>query len=260
MRRRFTGAGLLLYTLLVFLFLFAPIAIVVLFSFNKTASLTFPFEGWSLRWYREVFGSEVYRSAIFASLRVGLITVVTVVVVGTLAGIGVTRYEFRGRGAIRAFLLFPAALPGLFVGIALLSFFVQTKTSLSLWTVTLGHLIYTLPYFFLVASARLERFDFALEEAARDLGAGPWTVFRRVTLPLIAPTMIAGALVVFSLSWDEVFITFFTIGTQNTLPLVIYSTVKQSVTPSVNAVSTLLLAGSLVFVFSVRRLLVDLQQ
>jgi ABC-type spermidine/putrescine transport system permease subunit II len=129
-----------------------------------------------------------------------------------------------------------------------------------LWTVTVGHLIYTVPYFFLVASARLQRFDYTLEEAARDLGAGPWTTFRRVTLPLIAPTLIAGALVVFSLSWDEVFITFFTIGAQNTLPLVIYSTVKQSVDPSVNAISTLLLAGSLVFVFSVRRLLVELQQ
>jgi len=260
MRRRFAGIGLLVYTLIVFLFLFAPIAVVVLFSFNKTASLTFPFHGFSLRWYREVFGSDVYRSAIFASLRVGGISVLTVVVVGTLAGIGVTRYEFRGRKVLRSILLFPAALPGLFVGIALLTFFVQTKTSLSLWTVTIGHLIYVLPYFFLVVTSRLERFDYVLEEAARDLGAGPWTTFRRVTLPLIAPSLIAGALVVFSLSWDEVFITFFTIGAQNTLPLVIYSTVKQSIDPSVNAISTLLLAGSLVFVFSVRRLLVDLQQ
>jgi spermidine/putrescine transport system permease protein len=252
--------GLFLYTVLLFLFLFAPIAIVVLFSFNKTASLTFPFHGWSLRWYREVYGSQVYRSAIFASLRIGLITVVTVVIVGTLAALGVTRYAFRGRGIVRAFLLFPAALPGLFVGIALLSFFVQTHIRLSLWTVMVGHLVYTLPYFFLVMSSRLQRFDYMLEESARDLGAGPWTTFRRVTLPIIAPSLIAGALVVFSLSWDEVFISFFTIGSQNTLPLVIYSTVKQSVDPSVNAISTLLLAGSLVFVFSVRRLLVDLRQ
>ena len=260
MRRRFTGAGLTLYTLVAFLFLFAPIAIVVLFSFNKTASLTFPFHGFSLRWYRAVFGSGIYRDAILASLRVAAITVVVVVVVGTLAGIGVTRYAFRGNSVVRVFLLFPAALPGLFVGIALLSFFVQTKISLSLWTVTVGHLIYVLPYFFLVVTSRLQRFDYLLEEAARDLGAGPWTTFRRVTLPLIAPSLIAGALVVFSLSWDEVFITFFTIGAQNTLPLVIYSTVRQSVDPSVNAISTLLLAGSLVFVFSVRRLLADLQQ
>jgi spermidine/putrescine transport system permease protein len=239
-------SGLLVYTILVFLFLFAPIAMVVLFSFNKTAGLTFPFHGFSLRWYRAVFESPTYRDSIVASLRVAVVTVVVVVAVGN--------------GIVRAFLLFPAALPGLFIGIALLSFFVQTHTTLSLWTVTAGHLIYVLPYFFLVVTSRLQRFDYLLEEAARDLGAGPFTVFRRVTLPLIAPTLIAGALVVFSLSWDEVFITFFTIGAQNTLPLVIYSTVKQSVDPSVNAVSTLLLAGSLVFVFSVRRLITDLQQ
>jgi spermidine/putrescine transport system permease protein len=258
--RRPRISGLFLYTTLVFVFLFAPISIVVLFSFNKTAGLTFPFHGFSLRWYRTVFGSPLYRDAILASLRVAAITVVVVVVVGTLAGLGVTRYGFRGRGLVRFFVLFPAALPGLFLGIALLSFFVQTKTSLSLWTVTVGHLVYVVPYFFLVVTSRLQRFDYLLEEAARDLGAGPFTTFRRVTLPIIAPSLIAGALVVFSLSWDEVFITFFTIGAQNTLPLVIYSTVKQSVDPSVNAVSTLLLAGSLVFVFSVRRLVADLQQ
>jgi ABC-type spermidine/putrescine transport system permease subunit II len=257
---RLRVSGLALYTLLLFLFLFLPIFVVVLFSFNKTASLTFPFHGFSLRWYRSVFSSSTYRDAIVASLQVAVITVVVVVIVGTLAGLGLTRHAFRGSAAVRALLLFPATLPGLFIGIALLSFFVQTQVTLSLWTVTLGHLVYVLPYFFLVVATRLQRFDFLLEEQARDLGAGPWTTFRRVTLPLIAPSLIAGALVVFSLSWDEVFITFFTIGAQNTLPLVIYSTVKQSVDPSVNAISTLLLAGSLLFIFSVRRLVVDLQQ
>jgi len=258
--RRPRISWLLIYTILVFVFLFAPIAIVVLFSFNKNAALTFPFHGFSLRWYRAVYNSSTYRDSIVATLQVAAVTVVVVVIVGTMAGIGVTRYAFRGNRAVRAFLLFPAALPGLFIGIALLSFFVQTQTTLSLWTVTVGHLIYVLPYFFLVVASRLQRFDYILEEAARDLGAGPWAVFRRVTLPLIAPTLIAGALVVFSLSWDEVFITFFTIGAQNTLPLVIYSTVKQSVDPSVNAISTLLLAGSLVFVFAIRRVIVDFQQ
>jgi ABC-type spermidine/putrescine transport system permease subunit II len=253
-------SGLLVYTIVVFLFLFAPIAMVVLFSFNKTAGLTFPFHGFSLRWYRAVFESPTYRDSIVASLRVAAVTVVVVVIVGTLAGIGVTRHAFSGNSIVRGFLLFPAALPGLFIGIALLSFFVQAHVTLSLWTVTAGHMVYVLPYFFLVVTSRLQRFDYLLEEAARDLGAGPLTVFRRVTLPLIAPTLIAGALVVFSLSWDEVFITFFTIGAQNTLPLVIYSTVKQSVDPSVNAISTLLLAGSLVFVFSIRRIINDLQQ
>lgn len=260
MVRRRGISGLLIYTVLVFVFLFAPIALVVLFSFNQTASLTFPFHGFSLQWYQFVLSSPIYQTAILASLRVGLITVVVVTIVGTLAALGLTRYRFRGSGAIRAAILVPATLPGLFIGLALLGTFVQVQIPLSLWTVTVGHLVYVLPYFFLVANTRLQRFDFLLEDSARDLGAGPWTTFRRVTLPLIAPSLIAGALVAFSLSWDEVFITFFTIGAQNTLPLVIYGTVRQSIDPSVNAVSTLLLAGSLVFIFAIRGFIVELER
>jgi spermidine/putrescine transport system permease protein len=257
--RRRRISGLLIYTILVFVFLFAPIVIVILFSFNKTASLTFPFHGFSLRWYRAVFSSPTYQSAILASLRVGVITVLVVMLVGTLAALGLSRHQIRGNAALRSSILIPAALPGLFIGTALLTLFVQVHIPLSLWTVTAGHLVYVLPYFFLVASSRLQRFDFLMEESAHDLGAGPWATFRRVTLPLIAPSLIAGALVAFSLSWDEVFITNFTIGAQNTLPLVIYSTVRQSVDPSVNAVSTLLLAGSLIFIVAIRRFLGDVQ-
>jgi spermidine/putrescine transport system permease protein len=260
MRRARRSWALLVYTVLVFAFLFAPVLIVVLFSFNRTASLTFPFHGWSLHWYRAVFDSPDYRGAIGASLKVAIVTVVVVSVVGTLAAVAVTRYSFRGRAALRSVLLVPAALPGLFVGIALLSLFVRTNFELSLKTAAVGHVIYTLPYFFLVASSRLLRFDPLLEESARDLGAGPLTTFRRVTLPIIAPALLAGALVVFSLSWDEVLITFFTIGSQNTLPLLIYSRVRQAVDPSINAISALLLAGSLVFIVSIRRFVVDLQQ
>ena len=257
MSARRQGWGLAVYTILVFAFLFVPVLMVVLFSFNRTASFTFPFHGWSLQWYRAVFSSPDYRSAIFASLKVALVTVAIVASIGTLAAIAVTRHSTRGREALRSILLVPAALPGLFLGIALLSLFIRTKTELSLGTATVGHVIYTLPYFFLVASSRLLRFDPLLEESARDLGAGWWTTFRKVTLPIIAPALIAGALVVFSLSWDEVLITFFTIGSQNTLPLLIYSKVKQASDPSINAISTLLLFGSLVFIVGVRKFVVD---
>lgn len=260
MRRRSASWGLLIYTTFVFAFLFAPVLMVVLFSFNRTASLTFPFQGWSLRWYRDVFASPDYRSAIVASLKVALGTVAIVSTIGTLAAVAVTRYSFRAREALRSVLLLPAALPGLFLGIGLLSLFIRLHVDLSLGTAAVGHVIYTLPYFFLVASSRLLRFDPLLEETARDLGASSFTTFRKVTLPIIAPALLAGALVVFSLSWDEVLITFFTIGSQNTLPLLIYSRVKQAVDPSINAISTLLLTGSLIFIVSVRRFVVDLQQ
>lgn len=260
MRRGRRSWVLPVYTTLVFAFLFAPVLMVVLFSFNRTASLTFPFQGWSLRWYRAVFASPDYRGAIAASLKVAITTVAIVSVIGTLAAIAVTRHSFRARETLRSVLLVPAALPGLFLGIALLSLFVRTHLPLSLKTAAVGHVIYTLPYFFLVASSRLLRFDPLLEETSRDLGASSFTTFRKVTFPIIAPALLAGALVVFSLSWDEVLITFFTIGSQNTLPLLIYSRVRQAVDPSINAISTLLLAGSLVFIVSIRRFVVDLQQ
>ena len=259
MSARRQGWVLAVYTAFVFAFLFVPVLMVVLFSFNKTASFTFPFHGWSLQWYRSVFSSPDYRSAIFASLKVALVTVAIVTVIGTLAAIAVTRYASRARETLRSIFLVPAALPGLFLGIALLSLFIRTKTDLSLGTAAVGHVVYTLPYFFLVASSRLLRFDPMLEESARDLGASWFTTFRKVTLPIIAPALIAGALVVFSLSWDEVLITFFTVGSQNTLPLLIYSKVKQASDPSINAISTLLLTGSLVFIVGVRRFVVDLQ-
>ncbi len=259
MSARRQGWVLAVYTAFVFAFLFVPVLMVVLFSFNKTASFTFPFHGWSLQWYRSVFSSPDYRSAIFASLKVALVTVAIVTVIGTLAAIAVTRYASRARETLRSIFLVPAALPGLFLGIALLSLFIRTKTDLSLGTAAVGHVVYTLPYFFLVASSRLLRFDPMLEESARDLGASWFTTFRKVTLPIIAPALIAGALVVFSLSWDEVLITFFTVGSQNTLPLLIYSKVKQASDPSINAISTLLLTGSLVFIVGVRRFVVDLR-
>jgi len=246
-----------LYVALVLVFLFAPLAVVVLFSFHETASLTIPFEGFSLRWYRQVLDSPEVISAIVSSLQVGLTTAGIVLAIGTLAGIALARYRFRGKSALRGLLIAPAALPGLFLGIALVTFFTQVNIRLSLWTVTVGHLLYALPYFFLVAYARFTRFDPLLEEAAHDLGAGPWQTFRRVTLPLVAPTLVAGAMLVFALSWDEILITLFTIGNQNTLPLVVWSSVRHSIDPSVNAISALLLAGSLSFIFLVRRLLVE---
>src|SRR5207249_4545957 len=183
MSARRQGWVLGVYTAFVFAFLFVPVLMVVLFSFNKTSSFTFPFHGWSLQWYRSVFSSPDYRSAILASLRVALVTVAIVTVIGTLAAIAVTRYAPRGRETLRSILLVPAALPGLFLGIALLSLFIRTKTDLSLGTAAVGHVIYTLPYFFLVASSRLLRFDPMLEESARDLGASSFTTFRKVTLP-----------------------------------------------------------------------------
>jgi spermidine/putrescine transport system permease protein len=169
----------------------------------------------------------------------------------------VNRYRFRGSALVTAIILAPAALPGLVIGIALLNYFGDLHITLSLLTVTIGHVIYTLPFFYLVLSARLRKFDPALEEVATDMGAGPVQRFRRVTAPLIAPAIVASAFVVLALSWDEFQITFFTIGDQSTLPLVIWSRARLSIDPSVNAIGTLMVAGSLLVVIFTRRFIAD---
>jgi spermidine/putrescine transport system permease protein len=256
LRRR--GIGVLhVYVALLLLFLFLPLAVLIVFSFSASGQLRFPITGLSLRWYREVFTTSAVTSGIMASLGVAAVTGAIVMAVGTLAAVIVQRYPFRGAGVVTGMILAPAALPGLVIGIALLNFFGDLHLTLSLLTVTVGHVIYTLPYFYLVLSARLRRFDPMLEEAATDLGAGPVQRFRRVTAPLIAPAIVASAFVVLALSWDEFQITFFTIGDQSTLPLVIWSRARLSIDPSVNAIGTLMVAGSLLVVIFTRRFIAE---
>jgi spermidine/putrescine transport system permease protein len=256
LRRR--GIGLLhVYVGLLLLFLFLPLAVLVLFSFSASGQLRFPITGLALRWYQEVFSNSGVIDGILASLGVAAVTGAIVATVGTLAAVAVNRYRFRGSAVVAGMILAPAALPGLVIGIALLNFFGDIHLTLSLLTVMIGHVIYTLPYFYLVLSARLRRFDPMLEEVATDMGAGPLQRFRRVTAPLIAPAIVASAFVVLALSWDEFQITFFTIGNQSTLPLVIWSRARLSIDPSVNAIGTLMVAGSLLVVIFTRRFIAE---
>jgi len=176
LRRR--GFGLLhVYVGLLLLFLFLPLAVLILFSFSASGQLRFPITGVSLRWYREVFANSAVIDGILASLGVAAVTGAVVATVGTLAAVVVNRYRFRGSAVVTAIILAPAALPGLVIGIALLNFFGDLHLTLSLLTVTIGHVIYTLPFFYLVLSARLRKFDPALEEVATDMGAGPVAAF-----------------------------------------------------------------------------------
>jgi spermidine/putrescine transport system permease protein len=230
----FTVAGLV--------FLWAPLLLVFLFSLHSTGSLTFPFEGFSTRWYDEVFSSELIRSAAENSLIVATSTAVLTLLLGTLAAYGLTRSSSRLRGPLSLLFFLPITLPGLFIGVALLVAFTRVEFSLSLLTVTIAHLVYVFPFFFLVARAALERLDPALEETAADLGAGRWTVFRRVTLPQVWPVLVGAACLAFALSFDEFVITFFVIGPDSTLPMYIWSSLRRTIDPSINAISSLLLA------------------
>jgi spermidine/putrescine transport system permease protein len=229
----FTIAGLV--------FLWAPLLLVALFSLHSTGSLTFPFEGFSTRWYDEVFSSEEVRSAARNSMVVATSTALITLVLGTLAAYGLTRSSSRLRGPLSLLFFLPITLPGLFIGIALLVAFSRVEVTLSLVTVTIAHLVYVFPFFFLVARAAIERLDPALEETAADLGASRWTVFRRVTLPQVWPILVGAACLAFALSFDEFVITFFVIGPDSTLPLYIWSGLRRTIDPTINAISTLLL-------------------
>lgn len=239
-RRRSPATGA--FTIAGLVFLWAPLLLVALFSFHSTGSLTFPFEGFSTRWYDEVFSNEVISTAAKNSLIVATSTALITVLLGTLAAYGLTRTSSRLRGPLSLLFFLPITLPGLFIGIALLVAFSRVEWTLSLVTVTIAHLVYVFPFFFLVARAALERLDPALEETAADLGAGRWTVFRRVTLPQVWPVLVGAACLAFALSFDEFVITFFVIGPDSTLPLYIWSGLRRTIDPSINAISTLLLA------------------
>lgn len=244
-------------TVVSLLFLFVPLAVVVLFSFHETGALSFPFTGFSLRWYREVFSSFEFRDALKNSAIVASVTAAATLVLGTMAAYGLTRMSKRLRAPLALLFFLPITLPGLFVGIAMLVFFVRIELELSLVTVVIAHLVYVFPYFILIAGAALGRLDVALEETAADLGASPWKVFRRVTLPQVWPILAGATVLAFALSFDEFIITFFVIGTDATLPLFIWSSLRRTIDPSINTVSTLLMLMTLLlwvaaFLFTLR--------
>lgn len=243
--------------ILALIFLLVPLVIVVLFSFHKTGALSFPFEGFSLRWYRDVFSSFEFREALKNSAIVATAVAGVTLLLGTAAAYGLSRIRSRLRGPMSLLFFLPITLPGLFLGISMLVFFARLDVKLSLATVVLAHLVYVFPYFLLISLAALDRLDPALEESAADLGASPWVVFRRVTLPQIWPILVGATALAFALSFDEFIITFFVIGQDSTLPMFIWSTLRRTVDPSINTISTLLMAITLLlwvvaFLFTLR--------
>lgn len=242
------------HTALTFAFLYAPILVLVLFSFNE-GKQTATWEGFTLAWYERLAGNELILKAVQNSLAIAGLTTVVATAVGTAAALALGRYEFRGKGLTQASLYLPIVIPEIVIGAALVTFFGVLSWRLSFWTVAIAHLAFSIPYVAIVVRARLAGFDRSLEEAALDLGAGPVTTFFRVTLPLVAPGIIAGALLVFTISLDDYVVTSFVAGVgATTLPLQIYSMLKVNVTPEVNAVSTLLLVLTVVLITIAQRL------
>jgi spermidine/putrescine transport system permease protein len=223
------------------LFLYLPIAVVVLFSLNSTPRMTFPIDGLSLRWYDTVLTDPTFRAAITNSVIVGATAALTTAVLGTAAAFSLVSAPRRLRGVLAVLFFAPIAVPGLFLGLALLTFFSRINVELSLWTVAAAHFLYTFPYFLLIARVALERIDPQLDEMGADLGANAVERFRRITLPLVWPVLAAATVLSFALSFDEFIITFFVIGPQSTTPLVVWSAMRRSIDPSINALATMLL-------------------
>lgn len=246
LRAGLSRASLVGGTAVVLLFLYLPIAILVLFSFNAGGRLSFPMQGLSLRWYDLVLSDPVFTTAIENSLIVGTVAAATTAVLGTLAAFGLSLAAPRLRGALGLLFFAPITLPGLFLGLSMLTFFAEVDVRLSLWTVAAAHFVYTFPYFLMIGRAALERMDPGFDEIAADLGAAPRQRFFKVTLPLVWPVLAAAAVLAFALSFDEFIITFFVIGPESTTPLVIWSGMRRAVDPSINALATLLLLVTLV--------------
>jgi ABC-type spermidine/putrescine transport system permease subunit II len=245
-RGRIFRACLTGYAVFIYVFLFAPIGLLVLFSFNTNRYGTFPITGWTLSWYRAAFSDYQVQDAVRTTIKIALQVTVISAVVGTAAAFPLVRSRLPFREGFRIVLILPIMIPGLLIGVSLLVLFTSTfHRTLSPETAVIGQAVYTTPFVILLVAARLQGFDTALERAAADLGANSFQRLRRIVLPLIFPAILAGALFAFTLSLDEFIITYFLIGANNTLPIFIYTQIKFGITPEVNAVASMLLAGSL---------------
>ena len=253
---RLGKAGLAVNALGIFAFLYVPILILIIFSFNDTRTVAH-MTGLSLQWYAKLFVNRELLAAARNSLVIALTSTVVATVMGTLTALGMDRFRFRLRKTFDTVLYLPIVIPEIVMGISLLLFFnlaffpviklvSGASLSLGLWTILIGHIAFNIPFVYVIVRARLVGFDRTLEEAARDLGADEWRTFWRVTFPLLLPGILGGALMAFTLSLDDFLVTVFTAGTASpTMPLYIYSLVRRGVTPEINALSTVLLLASM---------------
>ena len=242
-----------IYSALILFFMFLPVLMLVVLSFSKNATGVFPLQGFTLDWYRIAFNNRVIWPALENSVKIATGTAVISALLGIPAAFALTRRSFRFKNALRVFLTIPISMPKLLIGISLLSFFAFLSISRSLITVIIAHVVYCVPYMVLVVSARLQEFDFSVEEAAHDLGATPFQTFRQIIFPLIQPTIVGAMLLIFSLSFDMFVLTYFNIGAQSTLPMVIWSMLRLGINPSLNALCALIIAISIVLLFIANR-------
>ncbi len=235
-----------LSALVLYVFLYAPLVVVMIYSFNA-ARFGAGWTGFTTKWYGELLKNPLALAAAKNSILLAVFSTVIATTLGTLLGYGLTRYDFPGKRSFSQLLYVPVFIPDIVLAVALLLFYALVRQwlgifELGLTTMVLAHVTFQIPFVAIVVRARLAGLDPALEEAARDLGANEWRAFRHVTLPLILPGVLAGGMLAFTLSLDDFVVSFFTSGPgATTLPILIYSSVKRGITPDINALSTLMI-------------------
>jgi putative spermidine/putrescine transport system permease protein len=252
-----TRASLAAWSALVVAFLWIPLVIIALYAFNGSTLQGWPISHWSLHWFGVAWHSDA-RSALWLSVKVGLIVTAIALVLGTMAAAAVARYRFFGRDAVSFLLVLPLALPGIITGMALNSFFVFAGISVSMWTIVIGHATFCVVVVYNNVVARLRRTSTSLVEASQDLGADGWQTFRFVIWPVLSTALVAGGLLAFALSFDEVIVTTFTAGLQTTLPIFILDNIRQGQQlPVINVVAFFVIGVTVIPVVLAQRVMRD---
>ena len=253
MTTRWLGTLGKVWLALILVFLYAPIFIMGLMSFNASPFYQLPFD-FTLDWYVALSGNTAIKTAALRSVLIAICTTIIATILGTMASIALFRYDFRGKTVLQALLFPPIAIPWLITGTAMLIFFFGIGLGRGTPAVMIGHVALALPYVIVVVTARLATFDRTLEDAARSLGASGWTVTRRVTIPWILPGIIAGALFAFAVSFDQFVVSYFLSRPGDaTLPVLIYTSIRQGFTPEINAISTIIIVVSMaIMLFAAR--------
>ena len=244
-----------IWVVLILLFLFIPIVLIFVYAFNTSNIQSWPIPGFTTKWFVSTWNDDNVRSALVVSLQAGLLATVVALVLGSCAAFAIHRTKFFGREVVSLLFVLPLALPGIITGIALNAFFSFNGVSLSLWTIVIGHTTFCIVVVYNNVLARLRRTQGSLIEAAMDLGANGFQVFRDITLPLISTAVVAGAMLAFALSFDEVIVTTFTAGAQSTLPIWIFGQIRHGVLlPEVNVVVSFVILITLIPVLIAARL------
>jgi putative spermidine/putrescine transport system permease protein len=237
METRGTRISLGIWTLAVVLFLWVPLVVICVYAFNASNIQSWPITSWTTHWFKEAWNDPDVRSSLWLSLKCGLLATAIALVLGSMAASAISRFRFFGRESVSFLLLLPIALPGIITGMALNSFYVFAGVPFSIWSIVLGHATFCVVVVYNNVLARLRRTSPSVFEASADLGADGWQTFRFVTWPVLSTAVVAGALLAFALSFDEVIVTTFTAGAQTTLPIFILDNLRQgSQLPIVNAV------------------------